>query len=396
MTETRPLRPPGSVRRRLVLLAVLVAVIGSPTLVDAGFDGDERVHLEGPVEGDRFVAGAEIGIDSVTVRDLFAAGGEILADGLVADDVTMAAGTLRLRDLDIETLILAGGDVEIHGEVRDHLMAAGGRIELRKGSVVAGYALLAGGKLDLEGRIEGDLKAAGGRIRLAGIVAGDVDLAAGEITLTPTARIGGKLVYRSRSEVEIPPGAVVEGGVERRQVEGFEPSIWLVIGLGIGAWITIVLGLGLLGLLLQGAVPGLVAGATRSLAVRPWPSFGLGFALLVAVPVASSILLFTVVGIPLAFLSYAIFAVLLAGAVVVAAYGLGSRLARAFAWSYEGEGLFRRVLWTFLGLLLLGLIGIVPVLGFLILVVALSLGLGAVTLELWRMTRSWRSVGSAA
>lgn len=396
MVKTRPLRSPGSVRRWVVLLAVLVAVIGSPALVDAGSDDDERVHLEGLMEGDRFVAGAEIGIDSVTARDLFAAAGEILADGLVADDVTMAAGALRLRGLDIETLKIAGGDVEIHGEIRDHLIAAGGRIELRKGSVVAGYALLAGGKLDIEGRIEGDLNAAGGRIRLAGIVVGDVDLAAGEITLAPTARIGGKLVYRSRSEIDIQPGAVVEGGMERRRTEGFKPSIWAIIAFGIGAWITIVLGLSLLGLLLHGAVPGLVAGATRCMAVRPWPSFGLGFALLIAVPVASNILLFTVVGIPLALLFYALFAVLLAGAVVVVAYRLGLRLARFFAWSYEGENLFCRVLWTFLGLVLLGLVGIIPVLGFLILMVALSLGLGAVTLELWRMTRSWRSVGGTA
>jgi hypothetical protein len=264
---------------------------------------------------------------------------------------------------------------------------------LRKGSVIAGYALLAGGKLDLEGRIEGDLKAAGGRIRLAGIVAGDVDLTGGRITLTPTARVGGKLVYRSRSEVEIPPGAVVEGGIERRRAEGFEPSIWTIVGLGIGAWITILLGLGLIGLLLQGAVPDLVAGATRSLALRPWPSLGLGFALLVAVPVASNILLFTIIGIPLAFLSYALFAVLLAGAPVVVAYWVGLRLARSFAWSYEGEGLLRRALWTLVGLLLLGLIGIVPLLGFLIVMLALAMGLGAVTLELWRLTRDWRATG---
>ena len=394
MVEIRPQRPPGRVRRRLTSFAVVAALIGAPALAAAGFEGEESVRLEGPMEGNHFVAGAEISIDSVTARDLFAAGGEILADGVAADDVTMAAGVLRLRGLDIETLTLAGGDVEIQGEVRDHLLAAGGRIELRKDSLVTGYALVAAGKLDLEGRIEGDLRAAGGRIRLAGIVTGDVDLAAGKITLSPTARVGGKLVYRSRSEVEIPPGAVVEGGVERRPVEGFAPSIWAVVGLGIGAWITWLLGLGLLGLPLHGAVPELVAGATRGLSMRPWPRLGLGFALLVALPVAANILLFTVVGIPLALLSYALFAILLAGALVVFAYWLGSRLARFFAWSYEGEGLFRRLLWTLLGLGLLGLVGIVPILGFLALLIALSLGLGAVGLELWRMTRPWRSAGA--
>ena len=255
---------------------------------------------------------------------------------------------------------------------------------------------MAGGKLDIDGRIEGNLRAAGGRIRLTGTVGGDVELAGRYISLAPTARIGGKLIYHSRSEATISPDAVVTGGIERREIERFEPSVGKIIGLGIGAWITIVVGLTLLSLLFHGAVPALAASATRTVSARPWPSFGLGFALLIAIPVAANILLFTVVGIPLALLFFALFAVLLASAVVIAGYWTGSTIARRFNWLREDEGLFRRSLWSLIGLVVLGIVGLIPFLGFLVLGVALSLGLGAVTFEIWRRTQAWRPASSAA
>ena len=53
-------------------------------------------------------------------------------------------------------------------------------------------------------------------------------------------------------------------------------------------------------------------------------------------------------------------------------------------WSYEGEQVSWRMLWTFLGLVALALVALVPVLGFLVLVVALALGLGGIVLRFRR------------
>ena len=131
MSEPRSQRSRVRKRSWLAVLGVLGVAITSPALVIAGND-DERVRLEGAVDGPHFVAAEEVDIASVTTTDLFAAGGEVDAEGLTADDVTMAGGSLRLRGVDASTLKLAGGDVEIQSEVQDHLIAAGGRIELRE------------------------------------------------------------------------------------------------------------------------------------------------------------------------------------------------------------------------------------------------------------------------
>jgi cytoskeletal protein CcmA (bactofilin family) len=267
----------------------------------AAAEDDHRGTLTGSFAEEQFVAGEEVRVEAATVNDLFAAGGEVVFEGLAAEDVIAAGGSLRLRGMVVEDLIAAGGEVEISGEVRDDLIAAAGRLRLGPDSLVGGYALLAGGSLDLEGRIEGNLKAAGGRIRLSGEVTGDVDLSAGRIALAPGARIGGKLTYRSGSEADIAPGAVIGGGVERVKGEVFEVPVLRVIGFAVGSWIVVVLGLTLVGAVLQAAVPALLTEATVTLEARPWASLGLGFALAVATPVAANLLFVTLVGVPTGF-----------------------------------------------------------------------------------------------
>ncbi|MDH3596745.1 MAG: polymer-forming cytoskeletal protein [Rhodospirillales bacterium] len=384
-----PIRSPG---QALLAGLVGVVVIAVPC---AAAENDHRGTLTGSFAQEQFIAGEEVRVEAATVGDLFAAGGEIVFDGLAAEDVIAAGGSLRLRDMVVEDLTAAGGEIDISGEVRDDLIAAGGRLHQGPDSVVGGYALLAGGSLDLEGRIKGNLKAAGGRIRLSGEVTGDVDLSAGRITLAPGARIGGKLTYRSGSEADIAPGAVVAGGVERVKGEVFEVPVLTVIGFAVGGWIVVVLGLTLVGAVLQAAVPALLTEATDTLEARPWASFGLGFALAVATPVAASLLFVTLFGGPLALFLLALFAAALAFALIAVANWLGLRIARLFAGSRENETVSRRILWTFLGVFVLGLIALVPFVGFLVVCIAVSLGLGACALQFWRVVQAWRPGGSA-
>jgi cytoskeletal protein CcmA (bactofilin family) len=361
-------------------------VLSLVSAVPAGA-GEERAWLTGTFADEQFLAGPEVEVGDATLSDLFAAGGELRLDRLTAEDLFAAGGSIRLRDVAVERLVAAGGEIDLAGEVRDQLIAAGGRLRLRPEATVAGYALLAGGDIEIEGRIGGDLKAAGGRIRLSGEVDGDVDLAGGRITIEPGTRIGGKLIYRSGKEARIAPDAVIEGGVER--VEREFPGLSLVAGIGIaiGIWLVVVLGLGAIGAVLHGVMPGLLTEAVRTLAARPWAALGLGFAVVVAPPVAANLLFLTLVGIPLALFTLGLYGVLLTVGLVTAAYWIGLRLGGIFDWAYEGEPVPWRILWTFLGFFVLGLLLLVPLLGFLVVLLALALGLGAFVLNAWHAIR---------
>jgi cytoskeletal protein CcmA (bactofilin family) len=358
----------------------------------ASSDEDERARLSGSFIEEQFLAGEEVRVEDATANDVFAAGGEVEFDNVTARDVVVFAGSQRFRNTVIEDLIAAGGEIDISGEITEDLIAAGGRLQQRRESVVGGYAILAGGVIDIEGRIDGNLKAAAGRIRISGEVRGDVDLSAGKISVEPGARIGGRLTYRSREEAEIAPDALIEGGVERREAEAFEVSLPAIIGIGFAVWLVALLGMSILGAALHAGVPELPAGAVETLRSRFWASLLLGFALLVAIPVAVNLLFVTLVGIPLALVLFLLLGATVLPSVIVAAYCIGHSIARVFGWTYDGEGLFRRVLWSIVGLVVLSLIGLIPLLGLLVLFLAVSSGLGALVLYLWGLIRSWRLI----
>ena len=140
---------------------------------------------------------------------------------------------------------------------------------------------------------------------------------------------------------------------------------------------------GLLWLMVTGVVllllfPGVFARSARTIATNPWKSLGLGLAALVVTPVVVMILLFTVLGIPLAFTAMALYAVALLVGFLVAAVFLGDVGGLLGQRRPSPGGQIVRLLGA---LIVLALARWIPVVGGLILCLALLFGLGALVLE---------------
>ena len=376
--------------RRLACLAAVFALAVTVVGTAAFASEDEPRRLTGTLTGEQVVAGDSVLLYEATLGDLFVAGGEVSADRVTAGDVIAAGGSLRLNRLSAADMIAAGGEIDLDGDLSEDLIAAGGRIHLRPGARVSGYALLAGGDIELEGLIEGNVKIAAGRVRVTGEIGGNLDVVAGVLRIDSGARIGGTLTYRSGNEAQIAPDAVIAGGIERHDMGGPQLSIGAIMAIAAGMGGVIVLGLAIIGVALHAAVPEILTGAVAGMRTRLWSALGLGLALLIATPVVTSLIFFTIVGIPLAVFAFLIYAALLPAAMVTAAYWTGAGLARAIGWSYTGEPIGRRMLWTLVGLILLLLVGLIPLIGILLATAALALGLGGLALQLWRMLEDWR------
>ena len=138
--------------------------------------------------------------------------------------------------------------------------------------------------------------------RIGGVIDGDLDVDAEELTILSGTRVAGDLIYRG-AEATIAPDAVIGGEIVRhlRESRAFEDSSVVALiseGIGVG-WL---IGLVAAGALLLLAFPESLAGATRNIQEAAWRSFGYGLLILLAVPLVILLCVVVVIGIPLALL----------------------------------------------------------------------------------------------
>ena len=236
----------------------------------------------------------------------------------------------------------------------------------------------------MRGEVKGSVTVGGGRVTIDGPVGGDVESAAGSLTLGPGARIAGKLRLRSGSELERDPAAQV-GALEQlgpageRRAEGAEGARprgepphpgWSGPG-----WLWTV-GMMLLAVGLAAAMPVLAQRVATTWRVRFGWSLLWGFVVIVCVPVAALIVAVTVIGIPLALLGFLLYAAALPVAYAASGLALG-QWALQRSRGADAQSRAWRLAAAALGVFAIALLGSLPFIGGLVTLLAVCVGLGA-------------------
>jgi len=334
---------------------------------------------------DRFVAGDDVAVTGTVEGDAFLAGGRSQVDGRVDGDVVITGGTVEVRGDVAEDVYAAGGDVRIDATVAGDARAAGGTVSLERRAEVRRNATLAGGNVDVAGRIGGSLQVFAGRVNVDGEIGGDVEIAAESIRVGPDARIGGRLLYRSPEPPWVAEGAVIAGGIEKRERawQGLRPESGVgrvVRGVLRTLWFT---GAVLLGVVLVALLPAFTREAAATVRSEPLQSIGLGLGMLVAVPFVAVILFITVIGIPLGLAALLGYGLLLMLGYLTAALSIGD-LALQRVRPADAAATGWRILFLVAALVVLALLRLIPWLGDLLVLVLFLAGIGAFSLRLLR------------
>ncbi|MGC9368802.1 MAG: hypothetical protein ACP5DX_04585 [Paracoccaceae bacterium] len=335
------------------------AFIAGPTAVhsedgaDDLFMAGETVRVEAPIAGSAHLAGRRVEIDRTIGGDLYAAGMDVFLRGALAGDATVTGYSVEIREAIGEDLRASGANLTIAG-------------------TVAGTALLAGDVLRIESTISGD-----------------VQLSARQVEFGPEARIEGllTLVSEAPGDIEVPARVIPEDRVTRREVEGWQRDLRSV---GAVSWwqvlwrvLTGVVVTAALVALVAAVLPGPLAEMRRRLLAAPLRSLWFGFLGVSTMTGAAVLLAMTVIGMLLS-PAVLLLAILLGVAgyfIAVYAFGVGLLMAVGRA---EPASLGDRVLAGALGAVVAGLIGLVPLLGWLF-VLALGLaGAGGLVMRVFR------------
>ena len=337
------------------------------------------------VDDDLYAFGQHVDVRGRVTGDVVAAGQTVSVSGAVGRSATVAGQTVEVSGPVAGSVRAAGQTVAVAGQVQGDALLAGANVNVQRAANVARDVLVGAGNATLDGPIGRRVLAGAESLSIANRVGGDVWAEVGSLRLEDGALVQGNLTYISRQDAVVAPGARVAGQIsrsepapEQRERRG-EP-----VADRIADWIRGLIGISVFGLLLVLLVPRFVLRAAVTVGSDPLPSFGLGLATIVLVPLAS-LLLFVIglfVGLWwLGLIAMAAYILLFPTGIVASALWLGHRL---FDAAHRRGHILVELL---VGVVLLSLIGIVPVLGPLVLAIATVVGIGAALLSLWRRRR---------
>jgi hypothetical protein len=378
-----------------LLGGLMLAVSAAATAGNFGgliFGGDTTVTT--PIAGDSIIVGGHIEVLAEIGGNLVATGGEV--------DIRKSIG---------KDLVAAGGTVTLAAPVLGNARAYASSVEITSDAKVGGNADFAGDHVRISGPIDGRLKAAGDDIEIDTTVNGDVDVIADHIALGPNAHVNGRLRYTTSSELQRDPAAQVNGAVERTlrgsggphnwrrwsrdssisddsfgnwPIAGWQNSIrewkdsYAHRGLGWLGGTCIVIAL-LIGALLPGLTRGL--GATVS-SQWGWSVF-LGLLVLVCTPILVTILVITIIGIPIALLVIAASFLLLFLGYIASGVALGDIALHQLAPARYNDAA-SRILAAVLAMAIVIAAARAPVVGGLVSIVAMLTGCGALLMQMRR------------
>lgn len=365
-----------------IAMFVLVCFSAGAYVVHATEQGASKQVTVGQnqvVEDDLILTGSNVKVEGDATEDVIAAGGEIVISGAVKGYALLAGRNITVSGPIGNDLFVVGANLYLNAPVADNVMLVGGEIHLQPGAVIHHDAVLAGGKVEVAGKIERNLKLAAGEVQLASEVGGSVQAHTDKLTILPTAVIRGNLKVYSPVPPEIAPQAQVLGRIEYIKIERENEAVsWFK------RWGFSFLALALVGLAAISLSSWWANRVVTAFTNQPGATFLSGFAGLILIPLIVVFLLASVIGIPLAFIVMALYAVALLLSGVFAAWFVGGWLLVQF-----NRPQASRWLRIIVGALAVSLLVSLPLIGGLFGLCILLAGLGALLLE---RRASWRQL----
>lgn len=397
-------------KKLLILLTVLSC--GVLQIEAAHFKSGEELIIDEANYGDHYIAGGEVSVNAVIYGDLVIAGGEVSVNDSVIQDALVSGGKIWINGYIGDDVRVAGGEIEINGTVRGDVISFGGKILIGENAEIWGDVIAFGGEIEIEGEVTGDLLCMGGEVELSGEVDGDVELKAGKVELE--GYIGGSLKLSTR-ELNLDKNARCDGVItywtgdsdddlsslgnakydESLAMENRDIN-WKVLGtiLGVGFvayWLIFIVSAFLLLLFLQQFFGKYFIESATSIRDSFVKSFGYGMLFFIGVPMASLILIFTIVGLPIGLLIMGFFMLSLMFSTAISGLVVSHYFEQRSGqnWSY-----FQNIGYALLTVIILKIIFLIPLLGNLAKIIVLAAVYGSFLMLIVERQRSRKSIGN--
>ena len=309
------------------------------------FEIDSSVNVTKIIDGNAYIMGGNVTISNEIGGDVF----------VIADKLTINGGYIY------SNLFAIANEITINGVVYDVYAACN--------------------KLNIEanGFVYRDLRVLADEINITGKVRRNAMITTNNLTFAEgaTELIGGNLNYTSSKELEIPEGVVlgeVKFSQESENGMNVNPVVTNLLTLARNLILTLVVALVLIWL-----TPKFIEKLGEVTPSKAFSAFGIGILAPICLFIVSAILLFSIVGIPLSGIITIVFVLLLYIGKSITSIFFG----KIFVRKLKMEGNFKLVLFTLLSCLIIWLLGLIPVIGFILNGIYWILGIGLIFISLF-------------
>lgn len=332
------------------------------------------------VDGSYYAAGNSIVIDGKVTGDLVCAAQSVTVNGEVGGDVICTGQSVNINGKVGGNLRSAASSIILNGTVGKNATLASANLSTNASSTIGGDLLMALASADLRGKIGKDLAGIGSIVKLGGEIGNNVKLRLDNgkgrptvLEVSDSAKIGGNLDYLARKEALISKGAQIKGAIQpsffpEKEAKKFRGINWAFSTL-YSIFASLIIGLVLVSLWGEE-----IRRLTDNMLEQTGKAFGWGLVSLLIVPPLAIILLFTVIGIPLAFLLIVVWLIALCLSRLLVAILIGRSILEKL-WPNKSKSMMLAMVF---GIIITWLLFSTPFIGWIFGLAAILWGLGGI------------------
>jgi cytoskeletal protein CcmA (bactofilin family) len=330
------------------------------------------------VEGNFYAAGTTINIQGTVNGDVVAAGQTITVTGRVNGDILAAANTIVVSGQVDGNIRLAAGNSTLTGSTSRNVMAFGSSVTLGKQAKIGGSMLFMGDTADIAGKVDGILHGSGRKAVISGNIGG-IDLSFGKVPedqnqgliIEDGAVVRGDIKYSAPQSGSISENVDIQGEVTYSELRNYSRgfSSW-------NAWYGLFSLFSMLvaGLILVSLWRDPMRQLTDYMLEKTTRSIIFGLLVMFVTPLLCLVLIFTLIGVPVAIIILALWLIALYLAKIMAGILIGRALVEKM-WQAKKDSL----IWSMItGVTIVWFITTLPVVGFITSLIFIWWGLGAI------------------
>ena len=333
------------------------------------------------IDDDLIALGREVTIQGRVNGDLYAFAQDVDISGEVEGTIFCGASKVKISSSRVSSIWAGAGDITISCFAEKNVALFGGQLLITKDAEIKKDLRCYGGDVNVQGYVNGVIKGSSGRFRMSG-QSRTINIKADDVHIDKSARIDGDLIVRGNKAPTIESGAEITGTQKlvnkstKEKGKGLKELI-PVLGFFTSLFKTIAfIAQILVGIVLIALSKNFPRRVMDTLIAKPWVSLGWGFLGVVVIPVAVIILFVVLIGFPFAIFGIYFYTVLLYLASIFIAFILGERIIQLF----KKEGEVSLYLSFIVGIITLFILGLIPVLGFIIKIAVILFGSGSLLL----------------